>query len=119
MRYAWLFPLVLLSAVGLGGALIVWRPDWLAGAVIAVVVGAGFLWLGVSVFWPNEPSRSCPKCGEDTLVRLDPETTLGLRCTACPYEDAEASSWFLAEEEGPLEHMVLRQRGKSAHTGDG
>lgn len=118
VRYAWLLPLVLLAAVGLGGALIVWRPDWLAGAVIAGVVGAGFLWLAVSVLWPNRPDRDCPSCGEEALVRLDPETTLGLRCTACPFEDPGASSWFLAEEEGPLEDMVLRQRGKSAHTGD-
>lgn len=118
MRYAWLLPLVLLAAIGLGGALIVWRPEWLTGAVIGLLLGAGVLWVAISALWPNRPDRHCPRCGEEALVRLDPETTMGLRCTACGFEDAGASSWFLAEEEGPLEHMVLRQRGKSIHTGD-
>ena len=45
-------------------------------------------------------------------VRLDPETTQGLRCRACGQVDEEATGWFLAEEEGPLEELVLLQRAR-------
>lgn len=117
MRHSWLVPLVLLSAVAGGGALILWQPPWLAGVVVSAILGAGFLWLAVSIFWPAKADRRCPACGEDALIRLDPDSTKGLRCRACDHEDPEASSWFLAEEEGPLEDLVLRQRSRSVHTG--
>ena len=116
MRYSWLFPLAFLGAVGAGAALILWQPPWLTGAVVAVLLGTGVLWVAVSALWPAKADRNCPECSEDTLVRLDPKTATGLRCSACGYEDPEASSWFLAEEEGPLEDLVLRQRGRSSHT---
>ena len=85
---------------------------------MASLIGAGVLWVALSALWPAKADRRCPKCGEDTLVRLDPDTTTGLRCSACDHVDPEATSWFLAEEEGPLEDLVLRQRGRSSHTGD-
>ena len=117
-RAPWIISLILLSSVLTGGALIVWQPDWLAGALIAVVLGAGFLWVAVSVFWPARADRRCPRCGEEALERLDPDTTTGLRCTACEFVDEDASGWFLAEDEGPLEELVLRGRGRGSHTGE-
>lgn len=113
-----LFPTALLAAVCGGSALILWQPAWLTGAVVGTVLCAGLLWVAASALWPAKADRSCPECGENTLVRLDPETATGLLCSACGHEDREASSWFLAEEEGPLEDLVLRQRGRSTHTGD-
>lgn len=106
--------MTLATAAGVG--LVFLRPDWLLGAVLAVVLGSGFLWVLISAFTPAEADRRCPDCGENALVRLDPSTTRGLRCEACGHVDAEASGWFLAEEEGPLEELVLesRRRKKAA-----
>ena len=60
---------------------------------------------------PRLPSRACPACGEERLERLDPTTTMGVRCAACGHEDPEATGWFLAEDEGDdLEPLVLEQR---------
>lgn len=111
-RLAWALPLVLLGAVG-GGVLVVRSgPGWLGPAAIALLVGAGLAWVAVSVFWPAAADRRCKECGEEALERLDPETTQGLRCRACGHVDAEATGWFLAEEEGPLEELVLLQRAR-------
>ena len=40
-------------------------------------------------------------------------STRGIRCTACGFRDPDASSFLMAEEEGPLEPTVLRERGRS------
>lgn len=68
------------------------------------------LWVLAASLWPAKADRTCPQCGEDALERLDPDTTMGLRCTACGHTDPTKSGWFLAEDEGPLEELVLRQR---------
>ena len=75
------------------------------GALVAVI-----LWIVTSVLWPAHADRGCPSCGVDALVRMDPGSTIGIRCTACGFEDDAQSSWLLAEEEGPLEEVVLEQR---------
>ena len=111
-RLAWALPLLLLAAVA-GGVLVVRNgPGWLGPAAITLLVGSGLVWVGVSVFWPAKADRRCQACGEEALERLDPETTQGLRCGACGHVDEEATGWFLAEEEGPLEELVLRQRAR-------
>ena len=44
---------------------------------------------------------------------MDPATTRGLVCASCGHTDAEASGWFLAEEEGALDEVIAkRPRGK-------
>ena len=78
--------------------------------MVSVLVGAGLLWVGVSVFWPAKADRKCPRCEEEALERLDPDTTQGLKCASCGFVDEQATGWFLAEDEGPLEDLVLRQR---------
>lgn len=112
VKLGWLLPPLLLTAAVGGASLVLWRPAWLSGAVLTVLVGAGFLWVIVGVFWPASADRTCPECGEEALERLDPSSTTGLRCSDCGHVDAEATGWFLAEEEGPLEELVLRQRGR-------
>ena len=114
---AWLLPLLLLAAAGGGTAIVLVRPPWLTGAVLALLLGGGLAWIAASVFWPAAADRRCPDCGEEALERLDPATTVGLRCGACGRVDPDASGWFLAEEEGPLEELVLRRRRPSTHTG--
>jgi len=106
----WLVPPLALAAVGLGLWLGLKRPPWLfalfAGAALLVPVG----WVLVSALWPGKADRRCPACAQDTLARLDPHSTTGLGCSACGFRDESASAWLLAEEEGPLEKLVLAQR---------
>jgi hypothetical protein len=108
---------ILMLTVGGTLAVVLSRPSWLLPATLTVVVGGSLAWLVVGAFWPGGADRGCPKCGEEALERLDPKTTLGQRCGACGHVDPLASSWFLAEEEdGSLEEVVLRQRGRTVHT---
>lgn len=105
-----LAPLLLLGAVGLAVAVINLGADSLVGWVGGAVGGVVVLWVLAASLWPAKADRTCPQCGEDALERLDPDTTMGLRCTACGHTDPTKSGWFLAEDEGPLEELVLRQR---------
>jgi len=106
----WLVPPLALGAVGLGVWLGLRQPPLLfkllAGACLVVPVG----WVLVSALWPGKADRRCPACGKDALRRLDPRATTGLLCSACGHRDESASAWLLAEEEGPLEELVLAQR---------
>lgn len=110
----WLMPLVLLAAIGAGVAVAVRSPaalfGWIGGAVLVVSIG----WVLVSSLLPSKADRRCPACGEDALERLDPRTTRGLACASCGWVDATRSSFYLAEEEGPLEEVALRERGRAA-----
>lgn len=109
-RLAWLVPPAMLCAVGLGAAIVLRAPRGLfglvAGGMLAVVIG----WILTSVLWPARADRTCPRCGKPGLRRMEQETTLGLRCELCDWEDESESGWLLAEEEGPLEDIVLRER---------
>jgi len=64
----------------------------------------------VPVLFPAKADRTCPSCSARALVRQDPDSLRGLVCSACGWSDAEASAFFLAEEEGPFEDAVLRER---------
>jgi hypothetical protein len=64
-----------------------------------------------SVLWPGRADRTCPACGAEAVVRLEPDALVGRRCSACAWHDATASAWMIAEEEGaPLEPLVLQHR---------
>jgi len=79
---------------------------WILGALLLAPVA----WALVSSLWPAAADRRCPRCGADALERADPSAALGIRCRACGHRDEAASAWLLAEEEGPLEEIVLRAR---------
>ena len=105
-----LLPLVALGAVVVALSIVRRPPAGLFGWSIAILFGVSMLWILVSVLWPAHAERRCQKCGRSALVRLDPNTTHGVRCEACGFEDESQSSWLLAEEEGPLEDVVLASR---------
>lgn len=112
-------PAALLAAATISILFIMRRPSglfvWVAGAGFAIL----FLWVVISTLWPARADRTCPECGREELERLDSETTHGLRCSACGWQDESLSSWLLAEEEGPLEATVLQQRrGATPPPGD-
>ncbi|HVH05581.1 MAG TPA: hypothetical protein VNE71_06245 [Myxococcota bacterium] len=106
----WLVPPLMLAAIACALLLVVRGPDLLFGLALAVLIGIGFVWMLVSVLWPGRADRGCPSCGADALVRIDPRATSGVRCAACGFRDEHQSAWLLAEEEGPLERTVLRER---------
>lgn len=110
---AWCLPVVLLAAVGLGLWIVRARPLSLFGAVLVGLACVPAGWVLVSALFPAKAERRCPACGADALVRLDARSTQGLRCRACDWCDPSASAWLLAEEEGPLEDIVLAQRGRA------
>ncbi len=109
---AWLAPPILLGAALLGIRIVLGQPVGVFGKVLAILFALPLGWVVVSVLWPARAERTCPTCGREAVVRMDHETTHGLICRACGWRDETASSWLLAEEEGPLEDMVLRQRGR-------
>jgi len=107
---AWLLPVVLLGATALGVGLALSRPRGLFMALLVALGCLPVVWILLSALWPAKAERRCPACGEECLVRLDERSTHGLGCTACGWRDESASAWLLAEEEGPLEELVLGER---------
>jgi len=106
-----LLPLVFLSAA-LAGVWIVMRgPAGLFGGLIAVAIVLGFGWILASALLPAAPAdRRCPDCGKEALAPAFDDTTRGVACRSCDYLDETASAWMIAEEDGPLESVVLRER---------
>lgn len=112
VRGSWLIGPLLLAAVSAGVLFVFRGPDHVFGIAFGLVLGLGFLWILVSTMFPSKPDRTCPQCGQDTLVRLDPKTTRGLTCGACAWTDASASSFYLAEDDGVLQDLVLRREDR-------
>jgi len=109
-RGGWLVAPLMLAAVAAGLLFVLRGPDEVFGVAFAAVLALGIGWIVVSALLPGKAERTCPACGGAGLERLDPQTTQGLRCGLCGWQDESASSFLLAEEEGPLEDIVLRQR---------
>jgi hypothetical protein len=110
----WLAGPLCLAAVFLVAFLVLRVPDegpgaWL-GWALGAPAGLAVLWVLVSALHPAKPERTCPSCGEEGLVRLERDSTRGLACERCGHVDRAASSFLLAEAEGPLEPTVLRER---------
>lgn len=100
----------MLVAALAGVAWILHRPPNIWGYVFSILFLIAMSWIVISVLWPAHADRTCPECGSEKLERLDPSTTIGIRCSGCGFVDDSKSSWLLAEEEGPLENLVLEQR---------
>jgi hypothetical protein len=110
---AWCAPLAFLGAVALGVWITRAEPP-LFGLLLALLALVPVGWVLVSSLWPARAERGCPACRKDALVRADPRATHGLVCRACGWRDESASAWLLAEEEGPLEELVLAERRRRA-----
>lgn len=110
---SFVLPAALLAGACLPLVFIVRRPVGLFGWVLGIGFTAVLLWIVVSTLWPGRADRTCPECGGQGLRRLDPTTTRGLECSECGWSDPDESSWMIAEEEGPLEEVVMRQRGRA------
>lgn len=108
----WCLPLFLLAAILLGMLVVRLAPQALFGWSFGLLVAAGLGWVIVSTFFPAKADRACPECGQKGLRRLDPRSTTGLLCGRCGWRDESASCFLLAESEGPLETIVLAQRGQ-------
>lgn len=105
-------PFVFLGATLTGVWIVKSGPTGLFGALIAVAIVLGFGWLLASALLPAAPAdRRCPACGtENGLAPAFEDTTRGVACRSCDYLDETASAWMIAEEDGPLESVVLRER---------
>jgi len=104
---------VILLGSTLGAVWIVLRgPVALFGVLVAAVMVLGFGWVLISSMMPAAPAdRRCPQCGmEDGLRPAHEDTTRGIRCRSCGFTDETASAWMIAEEDGPLQEVVLRER---------
>ena len=117
-KVGWLVPPIALLAILAGTWLALRRPAALSWILLGTLVLVPAGWVLLSALWPASAERRCPACRKDTLVRLDPATAVGLCCSACDWRDESASAWLLAEEEGPLEELVLRQRGRARERRD-
>ncbi|HIF40514.1 MAG TPA: hypothetical protein EYQ74_05390 [Planctomycetes bacterium] len=108
-RHPWLIGPLLMAATAVGLGLVLKSPDGLAVWVLGGAGGLALVWILCTTLWPSRADRTCPECGAEGLRRMDPATTRGLMCTACGHTDAEASGWFLAEEEGALDEVIAKR----------
>ncbi len=116
-RTSWLIPPVMLAAAILGAAIVLRGPFELYGYALGAIFIFGLIWLFISCVYPDRADSTCPECDADELERLDPTTTIGVRCKACGFVDAHVSSWMFAEHEGvPLEGIVMENRGRKLAT---
>ena len=108
-RLGWLVPPLCLTAALAGGWIVLGAPHALLGAAVVFFL-VPIVWVLASALWPAKAERTCPACKSERLERIDPAATVGITCRACGWRDESASAWLLAEEEGPLERIVLAER---------
>ena len=108
-RWGWLVPPLCLTAALAGGWIVLGAPHALLGTAVVFFL-VPILWVLASSLWPARAERTCPACKSERLERIDRSATVGITCRACGWRDESASAWLLAEEEGPLEKIVLAER---------
>ena len=110
-RTSWLIPPAFLFATLLGVSIVLSGPIELYGFALTALFVVGVLWTLISVFFPGRAELTCPRCSAAALGRLSLDSVTGIRCAACGFEDPDASSWMIAEQEGvPLEGIVMENR---------
>ncbi len=108
--WGWILTPLLFLSTTLGVWIVLADPAGLFGWIVGGLGALALVWIVVSSLFPASADRNCPACGRDTLVRLSDANTQGKVCKACQWRDETQSSFFLAEEEGPLEPQILAQR---------
>jgi hypothetical protein len=106
----WLVGPLLLCAIAGAVSLVFRGPSALFGIALACFAALGVAWVLVCVFSSARADRTCPGCGREELTRLDPFSTRGVVCRTCGRLDREQSSFLMAEEEGPIEPIVMQER---------
>ena len=102
-----LIPLLLLAgvtgAVLVAGQLVDGWGMTLWWVLITGLLLLPLIWVVCSALNPAQVDRRCPSCGVDeTLVRPDRRSMLGVICSSCGYRDDEAYVAHLEEYlEGP------------------
>ncbi|MCC7013130.1 MAG: hypothetical protein IT454_11250 [Planctomycetes bacterium] len=108
---SWLVAPLFLAAIAAGLLLITRGPDQLFALAFGLVLMLGSSWIVACSLFPARADRTCPRCGDEALVRLDPQSARGVRCSACSWRDPSVSSFLLAEDDGAdLEQIALRER---------
>jgi hypothetical protein len=114
---AWFVAPMFLAATATGVIFVIRGPDRFFGLGLGALFALALAWILISVLFPAKPDRTCPSCGRERLRRIDERTTRGVVCGACGHADPDQSSFLMAEEEGPLETIVLAERANSALAG--
>jgi hypothetical protein len=112
-RLLWLGPVLLLGAVVLGAGIVLAGPLACSGSCSAGWRSCPPDGSSSRRCGPRAPSGAVPPAARTRSRGSTRAPTHGLVCRACGWRDASASAWLLAEEEGPLEEIVLAERGRA------
>ncbi len=80
----------------LGAAIATWAASWLPVFVAGVLLAGFFFWILISTLSPAIPSRICPKCGDEGLVKIR-RGVPGVRCEECDFIDEDLHVAYLDE----------------------
>ena len=69
---------------------------WLPYAAVGIIGVLWIIWILVSVLSPAVPKRTCPRCGEEGLVKIR-RGEPGVRCEKCDYRDEDLHVAYLDE----------------------
>jgi len=88
---SWLLIAAAAFAISLAGR--AWLPYVVGGSL-----ACGWLaWVLFSALSPAKPDRRCPRCRREALRRLSAASDLGIRCSACGFEDENDHRAYLLE----------------------
>ena len=90
IQILWLLLIVGLVAVAF--AFSEWIPYIAVGGSALLLLG----WVLISTLSPAKPDRTCPKCGEEGLVKIE-RGVPGVRCEKCDFRDDSMHVAYLDE----------------------